>query len=119
MCYISKKQYEEVLKEVVNRVKKNNINLLLSFIDIFNCFTSDTFIHYKHFGYNDAILNTKLLVEGQPSTFVYFLTEGEYEVTFNKSFYEIVELICKLDKKSKSWDEEKKYLEDEVLCNSK
>ena len=85
--------------------------------DIFKGYSNDNFLYYKHFGFNETIIGSKIIQENKEPQFIYFLTEGEYEVSFFKSFYEISETICLIE--GTSWLEEKLRLSGEIGSNRK
>ena len=109
--FFSKKQYDKFFKEVIGKIKKNRISSLCT-IDLFSSFNKNNFIYYQYFGYCEIKLNTKVINENQEVKNIYFPMRGEYEVSFNKSYMDIVQLICQIEERS--FDEEKEKIEKEI-----
>jgi hypothetical protein len=83
------------LKEVYQRVEKERIFFFLKENHIFRYFDKDIFLkkYYCFFVWEYIPRNEFILRENKDSTDVFFIKNGEYEITLNKSLHEINELL--------------------------
>lgn len=91
---MNKKNYTDCIKDVNEKVKKNNINFVLS-LQVFKNGNSHLFM--KNY-YNFLVLRKinwreKICVEGADPENVYFIKEGEFEISMRKSNFMIDEVI--------------------------
>jgi CRP-like cAMP-binding protein len=97
--YINKKKYNLLIHESVEKRNKKIFGLLVyfSFMKLSNQFLFEkkylTYINDKVFDVNHEIFK-----EGEESEYTYFLTEGEFELSMNKSIIEINEMIIEYKK---------------------
>lgn len=91
--------------------------MILCSTQIFQHLIKLKFTHYDHFKIKQIGLHSKIISENEEPTHVFFLKQGEYQISLNKSLIEISEIIHKLG--GKDWTVEKKNLERMLSNNSK
>lgn len=99
---IDYRSYISCLKDVFQKEEKERINFFLRENQIFKGFDKDVFLrrYYSFFIWESAPRYGYILQEGKPSTHVYFIKRGEYEITLTKSLNEISDLIKDIAGKS-------------------
>jgi CRP-like cAMP-binding protein len=91
---MNKKNYTDCIKDVNEKVKKNNINFVLS-LQVFKNGNSHLFMknYYNFLVLKKVNWREKLCVEGADPENVYFVKEGEFEISMRKSNFMIDEVI--------------------------
>ena len=82
---IEKSNYEEGLKEVIDKQKKNTIDFLLS-TKVFINFDPQSLVKiFPNFIFEKIVKNTIIILEDQEPMYIYFIKSGEFEITINNS----------------------------------
>ena len=91
---VNKENFDKSLREAKEIQKNAKINFLLS-THVLSEFGSKYFkIHYLNFFvHTKLVIYDKIVTEGQAPTNIFFIKEGEFEVSFRKSICEINDLI--------------------------
>ena len=114
--YINKKKYFLLMHEAVSKRNKKIFYLLVyfSFLKKSNLFLFERkylgFFHDKVF---DA--NYELFKEGEESDYTYFISEGEFELSINKSIIEVNEMIINYKKILKKLNDSNKIVNKQIL----
>lgn len=97
--YINKNEYDLLIHESVDKRKKNIFNIILHF-SLFRAISHAIF-ERKYLNYfRDKIfdINHYLFKEGDEIEYMYFINEGEYELSVNKNIIEVNNMIMKYKK---------------------
>ena len=114
--YINKKKYYLLMHEAVSKRNKKIFLLLVyfSFLKKSNLFLFEKkylgFIHDKVFE-----ANYELFKEGEESDYTYFISEGEFELSINKSIIEVNEMIINYKKTLKRLNDSNKLVNKQFL----
>ena len=86
---IEKASYEESLKEVIDKQKKETIEFLVS-TKIFGNFDTQLLIKiFSNFVLEKIEKNSNLIEEGNKPFFIYFIKTGDFEINIKNSIIEI------------------------------
>jgi CRP-like cAMP-binding protein len=107
---LNKETYTQCIKEVNEKYKKQNLNFIFN-NQLFSNANKHTFLmrYYNYFVNIKFNRGKKLLLENEQIDTLYFIKDGEYDVTMNKSLHELTEII-------KIWD--KDYQKDQLFGKS-
>ena len=97
--YINKNEYDLLIHESVDKRKKNIFNIILHF-SLFRSISQAIF-ERKYLNYfRDKIfeINHCLFKEGDEVEHMYFINDGEYELSINKNIIEVNNMIMKYKK---------------------
>ena len=97
--YINKNEYDLLIHESVDKRKKNIFNIILHF-SLFRAISQSIF-ERKYLNYfRDIIfeINHCLFKEGDEVDYMYFINDGEYELSVNKNIIEVNNMIMKYKK---------------------
>ena len=97
--YINKNEYDLLIHESVDKRKKNIFNIILHF-SLFRAISQSIF-ERKYLNYfRDKIfeINHCLFKEGDEVEHMYFINDGEYELSVNKNIIEVNNIIMKYKK---------------------
>ena len=97
--YINKNEYDLLIHESVDKRKKNIFNIILHF-SLFRAISQAIF-ERKYLNYfRDKIfeINHCLFKEGDEVEYMYFINDGEYELSVNKNIIEVNNMIMKYKK---------------------
>ena len=97
--YINKNEYDLLIHESVDKRKKNIFNIILHF-SLFRAISQAIF-ERKYLNYfRDIIfeINHCLFKEGDEVEHMYFINDGEYELSVNKNIIEVNNMIMKYKK---------------------
>lgn len=123
--YINKNEYDLLIHESVDKREKNIFNIILHF-SLFRAISQATF-ERKYLNYfRDKIfeINHCLFKEGDEVEYMYFINDGEYELSVNKNIIEVNNMIMKYKKilkkitKTNEINNIKLNLADEIKQNS-
>jgi CRP-like cAMP-binding protein len=94
---LDKPSFDQCLNQIYDKMKKGNINLLMT-TKIFYGWNKNLFIRhiYEFFSYHKVSRNHVLLQENEENSFVYFLKEGEFEFKTKRSLVEINNIVKSL-----------------------
>ena len=96
LAYISKKEYNSLIHNTIDKRNTNIFNIILYFSlyrPINQVLFEKKYLHFfidKVYDINNVIFN-----EGDESGVMYFITDGEYELSVNKNILEVNEMIIK------------------------
>lgn len=91
---LDKSSFDQCLNQIYDKMKKGNINLLMS-TKIFYGWNKNMFVRhiYEFFSHHKVDRNHVLLQENEENSFVYFLKEGEFEFKTKRSLVEINNIV--------------------------
>ena len=94
--YIEKKDYDSLIHESIDKRNKNIFNIVLYF-SLYRVLNQSLFEkkYLKFFKEKIFDINSYIFNEGDEIGEMYFITEGEYEISVNKNIIEVYELIIK------------------------
>ena len=89
--------YNDVIKSVVEQVREENVDLITS-CKIFKNINKGVFnkLYYQKFIGMTYPRYSKVFQEGEQKQYIYFNKDGDFEMKFSKSLFEIGEIIKKL-----------------------
>ncbi len=100
-CYIGvydNHNYDDIIRPIVDQIRNENIDILLSFRNfyflkqpVFQKFCYPKFISINY------LKEQQLFTEGELKSYIYFIKDGEFQITINKSIFEISEIIKKIE----------------------
>ena len=104
---LDKKSYDNCIKETNEKLIRNNIQFILK-RPVVEGVDKAYFIrkYYTYFVKIPIKKHEKIIIEGQPQDFLYFIRNGEYEITMRKSLIEIKKILEFIKGKSKDNDKE-------------
>ena len=106
---INKDVFEKYVREANENKKYANINFLLSTSILSDVGHKYFKLHYLNFFVNtNLVIYDKIIIEGQSPTNIFFIKEGEFEISFKKSIVEINDLINDLGGKNQDEIDEEK-----------
>ena len=94
---INKKEYNELIKESVNKTKNKFYNLIYKY-KIFDSISTTSFDkkYYNHFKHLKLKKNSILFNSGDICNQVYFILNGEFELFVDKNIQEVNQIILQL-----------------------
>ena len=92
---IDNKSYNLCLREVYDKQEKDRIGFFLRENQIFKNFEKETFLkkYYSFFILENVPRYDYLIMENKTPSNIFFIKNGEYEITLRKSLNEINELL--------------------------
>ena len=114
--YINKKKYYLLIHEAVSKRNKK-IFLLLVYFSLMKK-TNLFLFERKYLGFiHDKVFeaNYELFKEGEESEYTYFISEGEFELSINKSIIEVNEMIINYKKILKRLNDSNKLVNKQIL----
>jgi len=106
--------WDTIIKEVYDKQKRFNHCIICS-SEIFHHYLNHKFIYYNLFKLKQIDIHSNLITEREQPEYVYFIKQGEFKVSVNRSILELSEIISLLG--GGSWSRDKKHYE-RVLSNN-
>ena len=103
VLYFDKISWDNLIRDIYDKQKKFNHTVICS-SEIFYHYINQKFTYYNSFKIKQIETKALLIQEGGSPEYIYFIKQGEFEVTINRSILELTEILVNLG--GKDWNKE-------------